>query len=140
MCAEWLDSFETFYAHMGPKPTTKHSIERKENNKGYSKSNCMWATKKQQANNKTTSHVIEFNGESHTIAEWTEILGLPDNIINHRLRRGWTEERALSTPVRALRKVAEHGTTAMYSNNGCRCPECREAMRMSYHIRKAKAL
>jgi len=51
VCTEW-DSFETFLKDMGNRPTLQHSIDRRNNDKGYSKSNCRWATKQEQANNR----------------------------------------------------------------------------------------
>ena len=50
VCDEWL-GFENFYEDMGDKPVGL-SIDRKDNNKGYCKSNCRWATPTEQANNK----------------------------------------------------------------------------------------
>jgi len=52
VCDEWRSSFETFARDMGPKPSYKHSIERKDNTKGYNKDNCRWATTEEQAANK----------------------------------------------------------------------------------------
>lgn len=52
VCPEWRDSFEAFFSDMGARPSPAHSIERKNNDLGYSKANCMWATRAQQARNK----------------------------------------------------------------------------------------
>jgi hypothetical protein len=52
VCERWLNSFENFYADMGPKPSPSHSIERVENSGNYEPSNCIWATKKKQSQNR----------------------------------------------------------------------------------------
>jgi hypothetical protein len=61
LCIEWENSFEQFLKDMGKSPK-KYSIERIDNNKGYSKDNCIWASRKTQSVNKRTSIKIEFNG------------------------------------------------------------------------------
>lgn len=52
VCDRWQHSFENFYADMGPRPSDKHSIERRENNGNYEPSNCYWATASEQNKNK----------------------------------------------------------------------------------------
>jgi hypothetical protein len=52
MCERWRHSAENFIADMGPKPSPKHSIDRINNDGNYEPSNCRWATRKQQNNNK----------------------------------------------------------------------------------------
>jgi hypothetical protein len=51
VCLEWQQSFEAFYADMGPMPSNL-TLERLNNDKGYLKENCAWATRKQQAQNR----------------------------------------------------------------------------------------
>ncbi len=52
ICKRWRGSFQLFLDDMGERPSPKHSIDRIKNDKGYSPSNCQWATSKQQANNR----------------------------------------------------------------------------------------
>ena len=70
MCEEWRNDFMVFLRDMGPRPSAKHTLDRKENNKGYCKDNCRWATMLEQQNNKRTNLYFEFDGEIRTLAEW----------------------------------------------------------------------
>jgi len=94
VCSEWKRSFEKFFADMGECPKNM-SIDRIDNNKGYSKDNCRWATKKEQNNNTRANHILEWCGQRKTISEWSEITGINYKTIHTRLRDGWSVERAL---------------------------------------------
>lgn len=96
-CARWL-SFDKFYADMGPCPPD-YTLDRKNNDKGYSSKNCRWATPKQQARNRTTSRIVMAFGMSMTLAEWAERSGVNYAVLWARLstRLGWSVEKALTT-------------------------------------------
>lgn len=96
VCDEWSDysTFKEWALENGYSDSL--TIDRIDNNKGYSPDNCRWSTMKEQSNNKRSSRIIECNGERHTVAEWSEILNIPYVRIAQRLRRGWPVEKALS--------------------------------------------
>lgn len=98
---EWETSFETFFADMGKRPVGA-TIERKDNNLGYRKDNCIWATRKEQNRNRRDTRRVEHDGELLCVAEWAERLNLPYKVLHARLfRYRWTVSRAFSTPKRA---------------------------------------
>lgn len=101
VCGRWLNSFNNFLADMGHRPSAKHSIERIDNNKGYSPENCKWGTHEEQARNKRNTHILTFQSRTMRIDEWTEFTGIRAGTIRQRLWRGWSVERTLSTPLHA---------------------------------------
>jgi hypothetical protein len=96
MCPEWRGSFSAFFAHVGPRPSRRHTVDRIDNEKGYEPGNVKWSTPTQQRRNSRQNHFVEFDGKRLTLVEWGEITGISRFCINHRLRRGWTVERALT--------------------------------------------
>lgn len=87
--------FSNFIEDMGDRPEG-YSLDRIDNTKGYSKNNCRWATKLQQANNKINSHFIFIDGIKKTVAEWTRCFGQKGSTVRMRLKYGWDEITALS--------------------------------------------
>jgi hypothetical protein len=87
VCAEWRDSFETFYKDVGEPPTTKHTLDRIDNNGNYEPSNVRWATRKEQANNRETNMYLEMQGKQMTYAEWAEYLGVPYHVVQKALKK-----------------------------------------------------
>lgn len=76
ICESWKNSFENFIKDMGERPSKKHSIERINNELGYSKDNCKWATRTEQARNVRNNRIIDFNGDKKCLSEWAEIIGV----------------------------------------------------------------
>ncbi len=101
VCEDWKFSFVAFYKWaMANGYSEELTLDRKNNNGDYSPSNCRWVNIKTQANNRRTNHLIEYNGEIHTIAIWADLLGLKKNTLTARLSRGWSIERALTTKIK----------------------------------------
>lgn len=104
ICDEWIDKksgFINFYnwaINNGYKDNL--SIDRINNNGNYEPNNCRWSTRKQQSNNRRSNHYITYNGETHTLKEWSEILNISYSMLNHRIQRNWDLEKALFFPSR----------------------------------------
>lgn len=93
VCRRW-ESFECFLADMGVAPAGM-SIDRLHGTRGYTKSNCRWATPKQQANNTSANSLVTHNGQTLTVSMWADKLGIKANTLVYRLRRGLQLDRAL---------------------------------------------
>lgn len=92
VCESWDAAFSTFLADMGPKPSPKHSIERKDNNGMYCKENCRWATPSEQCSNTRRNRMITADGETMTIAQWARKTGIHFGTITNRLNSGWPDQ------------------------------------------------
>lgn len=100
ICAEWSDYANFYNWAMANGYRDDLTLERIDNNGNYEPSNCRWVTRKEQARNTRQNHLISFNGETKTLAEWAETYGLNRSALLARLQRGWPIELALTTPSR----------------------------------------
>jgi len=100
VCRRWQRSFEAFFADMGPRPSSEHSIDRIENDGNYEPGNCRWALGEEQQSHTRTSRFLTVNGVRKTMAQWSRTTKIDTRIIHSRLQDGWSEERAVMTPVR----------------------------------------
>ena len=111
VCDEWKDSYENFKnwalanGYRSNAPRGKYTIERINVDGNYCPENCMWKTIKEQENNKTDNHFVEYQGETHTISEWAQIFGMAYNTLLNRINHGWSIERALTEPVQNNKKL-----------------------------------
>lgn len=94
----WVNSFSTFYADVGPRPSKAHSLDRIDSSKDYGPENCRWADSIQQARNRSNNKPLTINGVTKLECEWIEKFGIKKNVFYKRMYRGWSPERALSEP------------------------------------------
>lgn len=102
ICAYWRKDRRRFYQWAidnGYKPGIGLSIERKNVRKNYSPGNCCFIPHVQQCRNQTRNLWLEWNGRRMIASDWSRELGFKyDSNLARRIRRGWSVERALTTP------------------------------------------
>jgi len=102
VCDEWIHDYIAFRNWaLNNGYSDNLTLDRIDNNGNYCPENCRWATARQQSNNTRRNHYVEYNGERRTISEWADHLGMPYNTLNQRFWRGWSAEKALTTPLKS---------------------------------------
>lgn len=99
MCEEWRNSYPAFLAHVGRRPSPKHSIDRIRVNGNYEPGNVKWATDTEQSRNRRSNHMITFNGITLCMTEWAEAADMNYKTLRGRILAGWPIEKALTEPV-----------------------------------------
>jgi|HubBroStandDraft_2_1064218.scaffolds.fasta_scaffold32031_4 hypothetical protein len=102
VCERWKGKrgFQNFIDDMGPRPSSRHSIDRfPDQNGDYEPGNCRWATPKEQGRNRRDNLMITFDGKNKPLSEWSEIKNISYTMLYSRLRHGWSIEEAFSIPV-----------------------------------------
>jgi hypothetical protein len=84
VCEEW-SSFDNFISDMGSRPSNKHSLDRIDNNKGYSKENCRWALSIDQMNNTRRNKKVFFEGSEYSINQLSAKTGIHRNTLDNRI-------------------------------------------------------
>lgn len=90
VCEKWME-FEGFYDDMG-NPPPGATLDRIDNDAGYSKSNCRWRSMKDQSNNRSTNIDITLNGKTQTLKQWAEQFGIKYTTAYWRHKKGWSPE------------------------------------------------
>lgn len=98
VCKRW-QSYENFLEDMGRRPSLQHSIDRRDNNGNYEPSNCRWATKQEQARNSRNNHMMTIGELTLPMWEWVERTGISRGVMKNRIRKGWSDEQTLTTPI-----------------------------------------
>ena len=99
VCKHW-DYFNNFLLDMGKKPGPKFQIERLDNNKGYYKKNCTWATSYTQQRNRRSTNIITYNKKSQCLTDWARELQLPRAVLSARINKlKWSIDKSFNTPL-----------------------------------------
>jgi hypothetical protein len=99
VCERW-HTFENFYNDMGDCPEGL-TLDREDNNKDYTPENCRWATNKEQSNNTRRNHRVTYKGETKTLSQWAQDLGINKS----KLRRDWIKI-GIITPLPVAKSIA----------------------------------
>lgn len=103
VCKRWHDPAK-FIQDIGEKPTKAHSLDRKDNNKGYSPSNWRWATRSQQTQNTRVSRFVTYKGKRLLLKEWAQLYGINEGTLRTRIDElQWPLEKAFTFYVRPKR-------------------------------------
>lgn len=119
VCKEWKNSFASFAAYIRtldncPSETIlnsrlsgkrlKISLDRINNNKGYKPNNLKWSSKVEQANNRRNNKMVEYKGNSLTLAQTVRKYSLvPYNVVYKRLLSGWSLHKAMKSTTIAIK-------------------------------------
>jgi hypothetical protein len=98
VCERWK-TFENFYADMGPR-SRGTTLERNEVDGNYEPSNCRWATRQEQGANMSTTVLLTANGRTQPMEAWAREIGCSTQALRYRLKKGWSHEKAINTPIR----------------------------------------
>lgn len=131
VCERW-QQFENFYADIPPRPSPRHSLDRRDNNGHYEPNNVRWATPQEQQNNLRSNRRITFGGETLTGAQWARRLGISKNRFYERLRLGWSVEEAILyndaadkyLPLPKRQHLRRRERLALFSSHGGICCIC----------------
>lgn len=112
VCDRWKNSYQNFINDMGKAPSSKHSLDRIDNTKGYFPENCRWATQKEQSQNRSDfNKVFTHKGETHVLKEWSRILGIKYTTLYLRIyRNGLTFEKAIVFKKKTFKYKNTEGT------------------------------
>lgn len=105
VCDEWRTSFQDFFLWALDNGYADNlTLDRIDTNKDYCPSNCRWADMKTQQRNRSTNHKVTYNGETHTVKEWSEIAGIQYDVLLWRLRNWSDLDKVFLSPIRGNRR------------------------------------
>lgn len=104
VCDEWKQSVKSFndwaVTHGYRDDLT---IDRIDNDGDYCPDNCRWVTYKEQMRNTKRNHFLTVKGVTKTIKDWAETVGINEQTLCERAKRGWTDEQIVLTKLKGVR-------------------------------------
>jgi hypothetical protein len=98
VCDEWQEFIPFYDWAMANGYKEELTLDRIDNEKGYSPDNCRWADIITQANNRRNVHLVTYRGETRSLKQWCIILGLNYSSIKRRYYNGWNVTEMFETP------------------------------------------
>jgi len=97
VCNEWQGrrGFSNFFKHIGKRPTSKHTLERIDNNGDYEPGNVKWATRIEQMNNFRRNNLVTIKGKTLSVTAWAREIGISPPTLTQRIKYGWSEDDLL---------------------------------------------
>lgn len=115
VCDEWRNNFVAFRDWSLANGYKKGlSIDRIDNDGPYAPWNCRWTDMVTQNNNKRSNRKIVVNGVEKTLAQWSRDYGINESVIRGRIKRGWKEDDAVTTPLYTFSRNHNYS-----QRNGC---------------------
>lgn len=108
----WAKSVDAFIADMGLPSDSGYVIRKHDESKPYSKDNCYWSDVPFEHKPTSMHDLLEYNGETKTLLEWSEHYGIGISTVQMRVARGWVPEKVFGT------KVRRTGIIAVVNHNG----------------------
>lgn len=94
----WLTDFAQFVSDVGQPPETHMTLDRIDNNRGYEPGNVRWATRKEQANNRENNIRVTYKGETLSLSQWADKLGIGYTVLAGRWKTGKRDPEKLLRP------------------------------------------
>lgn len=113
VCDSWQNSFEQFYADVGERPTSLHSLDRIDNNGNYEPNNVKWSLPYEQANNTRRNHILEYQDKKLSMSQAARMIGISYSKLKKRIYKGRTLQDI----------VNEFSTTAQAHKIACHQPK-----------------
>lgn len=98
VCERWRGpgGFERFFEDLGPPPSAKHTLGRKEPDDHYEPGRVEWQTWRDQGRSRRSSKILTFGGKSQCASAWAEEAGISRKCLWKRMKLGWPLDRALT--------------------------------------------